>query len=580
MTDRQTDRQTGYPSIDKPWLKFYSDRAINSSVPTITIWEYMYESNKNYPNDIAIRYFSREIRFKEFFNHIDECAKSLNTLGVKPGEIVTVALPSIPEALYIVYALNKIGAVANMIHPLAGENEIVNYINEVESKVVIIFDKTLDIIKNSIGKTGIKQAVVVTAGESLSIGMKQLFSIKNGKIDTNNLPCITWKKFISIGRNNSIPEVKKDINSIAIISHTGGTTGEPKGVMCSDRNANALMHQIVCNFEYDRQGTSLAVLPPFINYSLIEAMMAMLVIGYKVVLIPDYKPLEFDKYIKKYRPNVVLSIPAYWEAMLKIDGIEKVDMSCFEQIYAGGEAINEEIEKVVNEMLLSCGSKTTLLKGLGATEMTGGATQTYTHCNVPGSVGLPLVRINCKVVSQDSCDELGYNKEGEICYSGDTVMMGYYNNQAATDKIIKIHEDGVRWLHTGDLGYIDEDGIIYVTGRIKRILMTKGDDNIATKLFPDRVEKVIYSHDSVELCCVVGKPDAERINIPVAFITLKNGIDPNDELINEIKALCHELLPTYMIPDKFIIKSEFPRTDRGKVDYKMLERMVTNEKMD
>lgn len=132
----------------------------------------MYESNKNYPNDIAIRYFSREIRFKEFFNHIDECAKSLNTLGVKPGEIVTVALPSIPEALYIVYALNKIGAVANMIHPLAGENEIVNYINEVESKVVIIFDKTLDIIKNSIGKTGIKQAVVVTAGESLSIGMK------------------------------------------------------------------------------------------------------------------------------------------------------------------------------------------------------------------------------------------------------------------------------------------------------------------------------------------------------------------------------------------------------------------------
>lgn len=493
---------------------------------------------------------------------------------MKEKEIVTVALPSIPEALYCVYALNKIGAIANMIHPLAGKQEILHYLNEVESNIAVLFDGTYEIIGHSIGETSIKHAIVVSAADSLPIGVKLLYGLKHKSVKLPaNSPFLTWRQFFNSGADMVLPTIKKNPDEMAIISHTGGTTGEPKGVMCSDRNANSLMHEIVCNFQYNRQGVSLVVLPPFINYSLIEAMMAMLAIGYKVVLIPNYQPLQFANYVKKYRPNIILSIPAYWEAILKIDNILSTDMSCFEQIYAGGEAMSKESEQAVNHILLSCGSKTSLLKGLGSTEMTGGATQTYTNCNTPGSVGIPLVKMECKVVSTEDNSELSYFQEGEICFAGETVMLGYYKDEFATNEIIRQHSDGKRWFHTGDLGYIDQDGVIFVTGRIKRIYMTKGEDQQVTKLFPDRIEKTICIHPSVELCCVVGIPDEKRINYPKAFIVLKP--ETNKTTIKkEILKICEQKLPDYMIPEKIEFVDDLPRTTRGKIDYRTLEKLA------
>ncbi len=564
----------GLPSLDKPWLQYYSDRAKNAPLPDCTIYQYLMNNNVDYPNDIAIQYFSNNVTYEKLFLNIDKCASSLVSIGVKAGDIVTIALPSIPEALYLVYALNKIGAVANMIHPLAGEQEILNYLNEVSCKIAFIFEGTYSIIKNSIDQTMVSKAIVISAGESLPIGIKQLYMMKNkhGKYINNKF--ITYKQFLSYGGSVVVKEYDKDPTSLAIISHTGGTTGDPKGVMCSDINANALMHQIVCNFEYERQGVSLAVLPPFVNYSLIEAMMAMFAIGYKVVLIPDYKPLEFVKYVNKYRPNIILSITAYWEAILKISDITKADMSCFEQIYAGGEAMSEENEQAVNEILYNCGSKIPLLKGLGSTEMTGGATQTYIDCNIEGSVGVPLINVNCAIVSPDDNSELEYNEEGEICFSGETVMMGYYNNKEATDDIIKTHSDGTRWLHTGDLGYVDEDGVVYVTGRIKRIIMTKGSDRQVTKIFPDRIEKAVMNESSVEICCAVGIKDDVRINYPKVFIVLREGYSESERLTERIMSCCKKELPEYMVPKEIRYVDSLPRTERGKVDYKAVERFV------
>ena len=570
---------TGYPSIDKPWLKYYSEEAINASLPECTIYEYLWENNKNYPHDIALVYFSSKVSYHQLFKNIEKTAKSFTALGVKPHDIVTVALPSIPEALYCVYALNRIGAVANMIHPLAGEKEIIHYLNEVKSEVAVIFDGTYKIIEKSMGQTSVKHAVVVSAGCSMPFGMKQLYGLKNGKENfAEKSVYMYWEQFIKNGRNTKAAFMYKDSREMAIISHTGGTTGDPKGVMCSDRNANALMHEIVCNFQYNRQGVSLVVLPPFVNYSLIEAMMAMLAIGYKVVLIPDYQPLKFANYIRKYRPNIILSIPAYWEAILKIDNILSTDMSCFEQIYAGGEAMSKESEQAVNQILLSCGSKTSLLKGLGSTEMTGGATQTYTNCNIPGSVGIPLVKMECKVVSPQDNTELGYCQDGEICFAGETVMLGYYNNESATNEIIQQHSDGKRWLHTGDMGYIDKDGVIFVTGRIKRIYMTKGQDQQVTKLFPDRIEKAICSHPAVKLCCVVGIPDEKRIHIPIAFVVLKHEYQQSEQIKEEIIRTCRDLLPEYMVPERIKFCKSLPRTERGKVDYRALEERAIGSK--
>ena len=563
---------TGYPSIDKPWLKYYSEEVINAPLPECTIYEYMVQNNKDYPSDIAIIYLGRKITYRELFENIDKTTAAFLKAGVKEKEIVTVALPSIPEAIYCVYALNKIGAVANMIHPLAGKEETLNYFNEVQSRIAVIFDGAYGALANDINKTSLEKVIVASVADSLPSALKIAYRLKEKQPALDEKVFASWKAFIQEGRGTIVTAVKKDCHEMAIISHTGGTTGEPKGVMCSDYNCNSLMWQLLFNFQFNRQETSLSVLPPFINYSLLESMMAMLAVGFKVVLLPKYDPLKFDDYIRKYHPNQVLSIPAYWEVMTKINKIERVDMSCFKHLYAGGEKMDPETEERINKLIKQCGSKTQLYNCMGSTEMTAGATIIYDNCYVPGSAGIPMIGINCKIVDPDTTDEVYYNSEGEICFSGPTLMLGYYNNHEATDDIVKIHQDGIRWLHTGDLGYIDEDGHIFVTGRIKRIVMTKGRDGQVTKLFPDRIERVISSCDSVEQCCVIGVPDEMRIHYPKAFVILKNNMD-TERARKEITDSCIQNLPEYMIPVEIEFREDLPRTERGKVDYRALEKM-------
>ena len=564
---------TGYPSIDKPWLKYYSQEAIEARMPQCTIYQYLWENNKDYPNDIALEYMGSKISYSELFRHIDECAKALIALGVKVGDIVTVALPSIPEALYVVYALNKIGAVANMIHPLAGENELLNYLNEVKSEVAIIFEGTYNIIEKAIDSTYVKKAIVVSAGDSLPFGIKQLYMLKNRlpKFILGGM-FMNWKEFISKGKEVVLSNVKKDCSTVAVISHTGGTTGEPKGVMCSDININAEIWQIGCNLPHERQERVLVVLPPFINYSLVNAMLEPLAFGFSVILVPKYEPDKFDEYVRKYRPNHLNSIPAYYEACLSNEKLKRMDLSCLKYIFYGGDAMNVKKEEEVNALLKACGATMELRKGLGSTEMVSAATVTYDDCNMPGSVGAPLIRVNCKIVEPGTYDELLYDKEGEICFAGETLMLGYYNNPQATEEVVKIHADGCRWLHTGDLGYVTEDGILFITGRIKRIIMTKGKDGVVTKLFPDRIEKAVLKHPAVGLCCVIGVADEVRIHYAKAVVVLNSGYEESEEMTREIIEKCKNELPDYMIPDVVEYRKDLPRTVRGKVDYRALEK--------
>lgn len=559
---------TGLPSIDKPWLKYYSEEAISAPLPECSIYEYMEQNNREYPADIAINYLGRKITYKELFENIDKTAAAFLNAGVKEKEIVTIALPSIPEALYCVYALNKIGAVANMIHPLPGKEEMIFYLNEVESRLAVIYDGAYQSIVNDIDKTSVEKVIVASPSNSLPITLKTAYSLKVKKPKLDGKVFQSWKSFILCGKGTTVGDVKRNCHEMALISHTGGTTGEPKGVMCSDYSLIALMFQIVCNFSFERNGCSLVVLPPFINYSLLEATMAMLSIGYKVVLIPKYETNRFAEYVKKYRPTVILSIPPYWEAIL--DSKEEIDLTCFEHIYYGGEGMTVESEEAINCYLEKCGSKTKLCKGLGSTELMAGATQSFPECNPIGSVGIPLVRMNCRIEDPETGIELRYGQEGELCFSGPTLMIGYYNNPEATKEVVKLHADGQRWLHTGDLGYVDENGIVYVTGRIKRIYMTKGKDGNITKIFPDRIEKVIAKCGAVALCCVVGISDEERINFPKAFVVLKESVPSNNARI-EISDACKQNLPEYMIPDEIEFVEELPRTSRGKIDYRALE---------
>ena len=532
----------------------------------------MYENNKDFPRDIALNYYGRKISYAELFANIDKTAKALQAIGVKEGEIVTVALPSIPEALYVVYALNKIGAVSNMIHLLAGKNEIVGYLNEVKSRVVIIFDKTMDILGDGIKKTSVEQAIVVTAACSLSFGLKLAYSLKSKSPVCKGI-YRKWEDFIKGGEHTELKPYKKDCHTMAIISHTGGTTGEPKGCMLTDYNINAEIWQIGMSMPHGRQEIMMTQLPPFVNYNFVNGMLEPLAFGFTDVLIAQYDPSKFAEYVSKYRVNHINSIPAYCEAILKIPDIESYDLSCLNYVFYGGEGMTEEIEVQINETLSKCGVKRKLQKGMGMTEATSATSATYDSVNNYESVGIPFSKNIFKTIDTDSGEECRYGEEGEICMTGPTVMIGYYENQKATDDLIKVHKDGNRWIHTGDLGHIDENGVIYVTGRIKRTIMTKGSDGQVTKLFPDRIEKIVSSVESVELCCVIGVPDEKRINYPKAFVVLKQGVTESDTTRQSIIDTCKSLLPDYMIPEEIEFRSDLPRTPRGKVDYRALEQI-------
>ena len=574
MTDRQTDRQTGeltgYASIDKPWLKYYSKEAINAPLPECSIYEYLVQNNQDYPSDIAILYLGKKITYKELFENIDKTAAAFIKAGVKEKEIVTVALPSIPEAIYCVYALNKIGAVANMIHPLAGKEETLNYFNEVHSRIAVIFDGAYATVADDIDKTSVEQVIVASPSDSLPLALKIAYNLKVKKPQLGR-KFVNWKTFIQSGRGTEIDLVKKDCHDMAIISHTGGTTGEPKGCMLSDYNTNAVISMIGNDLEYDRQEINMAVLPPFVNYSLVDGMLAPLAFGFQLVLVPKYEPDKFDEYVKKYSFNhLMASIPAYYEPLLNNKKLAEMDLSCLGHLYYGGEKMNAETEKAVNEFLMNRGARFPLAKGLGSTEMTSAVTVTYEEINLPDSSGIPLVNNLCKIVDPETNEEKPYNEIGEICMSGPSLMIGYYQKDEETDRIIKVHADGRRWLHTGDLGRINEDGAVFVTGRIKRIVMTRGDDGNPTKMFPDRIEDVIYTHQAVELCCVIGIEDKERINYPKAFIVLKPDSD-RARAKEDIMETCRRELPTYMIPEEIVFVNDLPRTSRGKVDYRALE---------
>lgn len=565
---------TGYPSIDKPWLKYYSADVLEAPLPECTIYEYLYNNNRSHPNDIAIIYYGKKITYKTLFDNIDYCAKALLRKGVKENDIVTVAMPSIPEAIYAVYAINKIGAVANMIHPLAGENEIVDYLNEVNSSMLLMFNGTYDIVGTALQRTKVQHAVVASPSDSLPLGLKQLYRIKAKETPLpSNSMFMNWEQFMKLGKHGETVQYHRSCDRVSLISHTGGTTGVPKGVMLTDRSVNAIICQIGM-IPHDRQERMLIVLPPFVNYSLVNGIFEALAFGFSVVLIPKYEPDKFNEYVAKYQPNHINSIPTYLEAMLENQRLSSMDLSCLKVIASGGDGLNEKKEAEINEFLRQRGVKDDVIKGLGSTEMVSCATISYGECNRIGSVGIPLPHCNCKIVEPGTENELSYNHEGELCFTGVSLMVGYYGKPEATDEVIKIHADGKRWLHTGDLGYMTEDGIIYISGRIKRIIITRGNDGMATKMFPDRIEKSLLRHPAVDLCCVVGIPDEERIHTPKAFVVLKDGYVFSTQLETEITEVCREALPTYMIPTSIEFRNDLPRTDRGKVDFRKLEEMA------
>ena len=567
------------PSVERPWLKYHRQADIDAPLPDCTVYEFLVENNHDHPSDTALLYLDTAITYGELFVRIDQCAKALLAQGVGRDNIVTVALPCIPEAVVAFYAINRIGAIANMTHPLANAEDTCRYLNETNTRVFLMFAGNITITEAVLTLTQVK--TIVVAGASMNQPHSPIKTTPN---------LIPWDDFILQGDATSLPAPARASNDFALISHTSGTTGTQKGVVCTNLNLQAEIFQGLAGIDYQRQECLLATLPPFINYSLVSTILRHLSHGLKVALIPHYLPERFVEYVQQYHVDHILTIPAYWKAILHIPNIEKVDLSQLKFLASGGEHMDLKTEEKVNSLLKRCGAKGGLIKGTGMTEMTCATTYSLPWRNPPGSVGSPLVKTNCKIVDTDNGEELTYDQEGEVCFSGPTLMAGYYNNPEATKQVIHTDPDGTRWLHTGDLGYLDEDGILYITGRMKRLILTRDANGMVTKISPYRIEQVITALPEVEDCCVVGVADEHHIAHLVAFVQPKGDApslhcQPTPDIITyddcqkqkslkeSILQTCQQHLPAYMTPHKVVFLPQLPKTERGKTDYRALEHV-------
>ena len=557
---------------NEPWLNYYSREERRIKFTTKSIYHYMVDEVGDDKDFIALNYFENRISYNEFFDNINTCARALRSYGVKEGDIVTICLPNMPEALYAFYACNKIGAIADMVHPLSSPEQIKFYLKENKSRFLFLVDFNYEKFKDVIEETLVYKTILVSPKLSmplgLSIGYTLTRSIRTKRPPLSDSDYMSWKEFMLRGTSypkNFEADVKKD--DTALILHSGGTTGTPKGIMISNYSFNALAQQSAVNvIDVRPKDKIVTILPIFHGFGLGVCIHTPLCLKVETILMPEYDANRFYKIWKNDKPNVILGVPTLWEGMMSNKKFDNINMSQLKYIVSGGDYLSIPQETKINDFLHKHGAHVNISKGYGMTESVAATAYTFPGTNEPGSIGIPMVGNTYKICDPETGEEKKIGEEGEICVNGPTIMQGYLNNQKETDNILREHKDGRKWLHTGDIGYIATNGIVYYTQRLKRMIIVSGFN-----VYPSMIEEVLESHKAVKKACVIGIPHPYKMHVPKAFIVLNNGYKENGKLLKELKELCKNELAVFSVPKEFEIRDELPKTLYSKVDYKKLE---------
>jgi len=558
MYKRTNNELSGYASIDKPWLKWYDENALKETIPSISLHEYIYRENKDRLDNIAVSFFEKTITYGEVFDNIEIVYKAFLSYGIKKGDIVSVCIPNIPEAIYIFYALNKIGAICNYVDPRANMNVMAYHIRIAKSELLITISDCYEIFKKIKKEAEIKHIAVLNVVESLN---------KYNGIDIADETDYTWEQFINAENDYKIEQFDVDDNCPACILHTGGTTGTPKGALLSNKNFHSLVKQWkYLGLPYEAQKTLLSLMPPFVSFGLTANMHVPLCYGMELILIPEYNPLKVVDQIAKYHPNCIPASPAHWEEILVNKRIRRMDLSFLEIAFVGGDIISTKLERGLNKLFEETNANICLINAYGMTETTTAISVPFNEkVRHEGSVGVPLPQTVVGIFDDD-CNELKYGELGEICVRSNSVMLEYYKSDE-TEQTLILHNDGNKWMHTGDMGVISKDGILYIKGRKKRIIIRY--DGI--KIYPVEVENVIMQMSGVRKCIVVGKKDKRHLqgSFPVAYIVTDS--KEKDIIIQRAKDYSLDHIIDYAVPEQFFVLEDIPFTANGKIDYRFLE---------
>lgn len=570
-----TTQNPVYASQAKPWLKYYDQKFIDQTLPALSAFEYVCQRSKNHLNDTALEYYGRKFTYADLIVNVKKTAAALRGAGVKKGDIITVVSIMTPEIIALFYAADMIGATLNLVDPRYSVEGIREYIEEVDSHLLVCLNVVYERCRQAAKRTNVEKVIVLSPADSLppvmAVGYKLTTPDKN-KYASN---VIRWKQFIKGGEGQSTAAEPYDPDHACVVVHTGGTTGSPKGVMLTDDCFNGIALQFQAYPKLFHRGQKLMnIMPPFIAYGFACGIHLPLVLGFTVIIIPNLDPDKLGSLVLKHKPEHMFGVPTHYQQLASDPKLRDKDLSFIINYAAGGDSLSRGAEQTVNDFLAAHGARYPIAKGYGMTEVSSAATVAAGLDNKPGSVGIPMVNTVVAAFEPGTDQELPIGQRGELCISGPCLMKGYYNKPEETAILLRRHPDGRVWAHTGDMGYLDEDGFVFLDSRIKRMIIRHD----GFKVFPSMIENVVSRHPAVHQCSVVGCADKDHTQgrLPFVYIVLKaDTTAKKKQVIRELERMCAEELPEYVQPVAYKFISSMPMTPVGKVDYRQLEADIS-----
>lgn len=570
-----TTQNPVYASQAKPWLKYYDQKFIDQTLPALSAFEYVCQRSKNHLNDTALDYYGRKFTYADLIVNVKKTAAALRGAGVKKGDIITVVSIMTPEIIALFYAADMMGATLNLVDPRYSVEGIREYIEEVDSHLLVCLNVVYERCRQAAKRTNVEKVIVLSPADSLppvmAVGYKLTTPDKN-KYASN---VIRWKQFIKGGEGQSTAAEPYDPDHACVVVHTGGTTGSPKGVMLTDDCFNGIALQFQAYPKLFHRGQKLMnIMPPFIAYGFACGIHLPLVLGFTVVIIPNLDPDKLGSLVLKHKPEHMFGVPTHYQQLASDPKLRDKDLSFIINYAAGGDSLSRGAEQTVNDFLAAHGARYPIAKGYGMTEVSSAATVAAGLDNKPGSVGIPMVNTVVAAFEPGTDQELPIGQRGELCISGPCLMKGYYNKPEETAILLRRHPDGRVWAHTGDMGYLDEDGFVFLDSRIKRMIIRHD----GFKVFPSMIENVVSRHPAVHQCSVVGCADKDHTQgrLPFVYIVLKaDTTAKKKQVIRELERMCAEELPEYVQPVAYKFISSMPMTPVGKVDYRQLEADIS-----
>ena len=558
-------------TVSTPWESHMGDVPMHLDYFKGSMFEAVEKIAEKYPDNIAFDFMGRSTTYSQVVSEVHTVAKSLKTIGVRENDRVTIAMPNCPQAIYMFYAVNLIGGVANMIHPLSAEKEIEFYLNESKSVTAITLDQFYAKFESIRQNTSVVNIIIASVKDELSQSIKAGYMLTEGrKIQKipSDAPIIRWKEFIKLSKYCFYNyRVKREPDDAAVILYSGGTTGATKGIVLTNYNFNALGAQVIAANGMFRPGDKmLAAMPLFHGFGLGVCIHTMLSQGGRCILVPRFTAKSYAKLITKYRCNFIAGVPTLYEALLRLPSMDNADLSCLKGVFSGGDSLSVELKKKLDKFLYDHKSVIQVREGYGTTETVTACCLTPSHMFKEGSIGLPFPDTYIKIVKPGTDKELPYGEEGEILLAGPTVMKEYMNHPEETAQTLRKHSDGLTWVYTGDLGIMDNEGFIYFRGRAKRMIISSGYN-----VYPSLIENILDANEKVQMSCDIGVPDAYKMQKVKAFVKLAAGVPANEETRKDLMAYCRKNIAKYAMPYDIEFRADMPKTLVGKVAYRQLE---------